>query len=74
MKKSEKRCTVHHSFLQNYLFSNNNKNNALKISNNMFLTCIGKEKVKTEGMLSFFSTFVQIFDSQFNTTFNERFS
>ncbi len=74
MKKSEKRCTVHHSFLQNYLFLNNNKNNALKISNNMFLTCIGKEKVKTEGMLSFFSTFVQIFDSQFNTTFNERFS
>jgi hypothetical protein len=74
MKKSEKRCTVHHSFLQNYLFLNNDKNNALKISNNMFLTCIGKEKVKTEGMLSFFSTFVQIFDSQFNTTFNERFS
>ena len=74
MKKSEKRCTVHHSFLQNYLFLNNNKNNAFKISNNMFLTCIGKEKVKTEGMLSFFSTFVQIFDSQFNTTFNERFS
>jgi len=74
MKKRKKRCTFSHSILQNYLFLSNNKNKGLKISRNRILTCIVKEKVKTEGLLSFFSTFVQIFDSQFNTKFNERFS